>query len=113
MSTYRYKRHEIGRRDKLVAVYSVTEAPGAYGQAVQAETLIGSYWMSLVPERGREILDAAKTKAEYSHRGSMAREIAIDPSMRIGLGSRRFNIVACLDTDEQGADYDLYLTEVL
>lgn len=84
----------------------------SYKQHVESWTTLAQVHVGIFPLSGREAEIAKQTQADLTHKIIM-RHTDINPKDRIRWGSRTFNVVSVLNTEERGRELSIMANERL
>lgn len=95
-----------GRRRHKVTLYSVTDGKDGDGAPTETEVVLRTAWAAIEPLQGRELFQAQAVHAAVTGEARFDWLDAQDltPKHRIGLGARRWNIVAVMNMDERNRE---------
>jgi len=101
---------KAGRLRHRLTLYTVTEQvdPGD----APAETVFATVWGALEPLQGRELFAAQQVQSEVTGRATIRYLAGVDPTMRVGLGSRRWEILGIIDPQERHRELQLLTKEI-
>jgi SPP1 family predicted phage head-tail adaptor len=105
------RRMNAGRLRHRVTIKEKSVTRNSMNEEVVSWTIVGTYWASVEPVRGREFVEMRQAQAEISHRIRMRYRSGIDPTMRAYFGSREFEIVSVIHVEERGRETQLMCNE--
>lgn len=104
---------KAGTLNRRVALQIATETQDTVGQVQQTWSAVGTYWASIMPLSGRELVNAQQLRADVSHEVRMRFPVGtITTKHRLVYGSRVFHIGAVLNEGEGNVEYRILATEV-
>lgn len=95
-----------GRRNHLVTIYTITDGKDPDGGPTETESVLRTAWAAILPLSAREGFQAQAVQS------AVTGEIVFDwldaqdltSKMRIGLGTRRWNILAPINVGERNRE---------
>lgn len=102
-----------GKLRHRLTVEEFTETPRADGGIDEAWADVGSRWASIEPLSGREFMEAQQLNGDVSHRVRLRWYDGLTPQHRLKFGTRVFNIVSVLNTQERNIVTEVMCKEVV
>lgn len=93
-----------GKLDRRTTFYTVDEE-------TDAETSFVTVWGAIEPLNAREIFAARQAQSEVTGRIRIRYRTDIDPTMRAGVGSRRWEIEGIVDPEDRHEELHVLVKE--
>jgi SPP1 family predicted phage head-tail adaptor len=101
-----------GRLRHLVSLQRASASRDAAGQETRTWTTYKTWWAAIEPLSANELLLARQVEGRVSHRIQMRYRPDLQPTDRIVLGTRVFQIAPAMHTDEVGYETVVMAEEV-
>lgn len=92
---------DAGRLRHPVRIEAVVRAPDLGGGAEETWVQVAEAWAEIKPATGSERLEADRIEGRVTHVVHLRAGIAVEPAMRLVLGSRVLEIRAVIDLAER------------
>jgi len=104
---------QAGRLRHRIQLQRATELKDDSGGVVRTWTTITPRWGDILPARGSERFDAAKTEAQTNVKIRIRNHGTIDPTWRIKFGDKIYNINSVVNVGERNFMTEIDCIEVL
>ena len=103
-----------GKLRHYVIIQSILEElQDDYGGATKTWQTHATVWASIDPLRGQEAMVAKQTQSSANYRIRVRHCVGLTPHMRVLWGTRIFNIVEVLNTNERNFQMELMAQEIV
>ena len=96
-----------------ITIQSVTETADSFGAMTETWGTFAQVWASIEPLSGRELLQAQQIQADVTHRVRFRFLAGVTAKMRGLYGTRYFNILSIINTDERDREIVLMCKELV
>lgn len=107
--------HPAGKLDKRLVLGTKSAAKNSYGHRIGTFTAVKTVFGSVDPLDGREFTDAQRVNAEVTHKVTIhfQRSLAITPQWMVKYGTREFDILSAIDSEEKHMKLVLLCKEIV